>query len=221
MGQHPLTEVVIREIEGSSQQAQPSRLTREDWLKAARDVLLSKGVEQVKIMTLARAIGGSRSSFYWFFKDRQDLLDELFQHWLSTNTNAIVEQAQRPSASISQAVLQVFECWVDDAVFDARLDFAVREWARRAPEIRAALDKADQERVEALEAMFTSHGFEETEAFVRARTLYFMQIGYYALEVDETIDERLKLVPTYVFNFSGEWPAESDLSRFAKIAMKS
>ncbi|MEM7303520.1 MAG: TetR/AcrR family transcriptional regulator [Pseudomonadota bacterium] len=216
-----MTEVVIREIEGSSQQAQPSRLTREDWLKAARDVLLSKGVEQVKIMTLARAIGGSRSSFYWFFKDRQDLLDELFQHWLSTNTNAIVEQAQRPSASISQAVLQVFECWVDDAVFDARLDFAVREWARRAPEIRAALDKADQERVEALEAMFTSHGFEETEAFVRARTLYFMQIGYYALEVDETIDERLKLVPTYVFNFSGEWPAESDLSRFAKIAMKS
>ena len=53
------------------------KATRADWLNTARDVLVSKGVAEVKVLMLSRRLKVSRSSFYWYFTNRQDLLDHL------------------------------------------------------------------------------------------------------------------------------------------------
>ena len=55
-----------------------TRGSPELWLQAARDALLEGGVESVKIQVLAKNLNLSRASFYWFFKDRDELLDALF-----------------------------------------------------------------------------------------------------------------------------------------------
>ena len=47
------------------------KVTREDWLNVAMDVLITDGVEQVKVLALAERMQVSRSSFYWYFKSRQ------------------------------------------------------------------------------------------------------------------------------------------------------
>jgi len=62
------------------------KVTREDWLNVALDVLVSEGVGEVKILTIGQRLNVSRSSFYWYFKSRQDLLDALLKHWQATNT---------------------------------------------------------------------------------------------------------------------------------------
>jgi AcrR family transcriptional regulator len=36
---------------------------------------MAQGVDAVRVMPLSEALGVSRSSFYWYFKDRDDLLD--------------------------------------------------------------------------------------------------------------------------------------------------
>lgn len=194
-----------------------ARTSREDWLKLAMDTLVSDGVEQVKILNLAQTLGVSRSSFYWFFKSRQDLLDRLLEHWEETNTAAIALHADRDAPSIAGAILNVFECWVDDTVFDPRLDFAVREWARRSGPVRHVLDRADQSRVDAIAAMFARHGFDEREAFVRARILYFMQIGYFALELQESMSFRMNYVRDYVRGFCGVAPSDAEFAKFADV----
>ena len=53
------------------------RVSKEQWLTKALDTLESSGVEAVKIERLAKALGISRSGFYWHFKNRQDLLEHL------------------------------------------------------------------------------------------------------------------------------------------------
>ena len=53
------------------------KVTREDWLNIAMDALIRDGVEAVKVKIFAEALGVSRSSFYWYFKSRQELLDAL------------------------------------------------------------------------------------------------------------------------------------------------
>lgn len=194
-----------------------ARTSREDWLKLAMDTLVSDGVEQVKILNLAQTLGVSRSSFYWFFKSRQDLLDRLLEHWEETNTAAIVLHAERQANSIAGAILNVFECWVDDAVFDPRLDFAVREWARRSEPVRHVLDRADQNRVDAIASMFSRHGFDDREAFVRGRILYFMQIGYFALELQESMSFRMNYVRDYVRGFCGVAPSDAEFEKFAAV----
>lgn len=194
-----------------------TKVTREDWLKLALDTLVSEGVEAVRILALGQKLNVSRSSFYWYFKSRQDLLDQLLQHWRDNNTRFIVERAQRPASSITQAVLNVFECWLDESLFNPRLDFAIRAWSRQSTEVSRIVTKEDDARVDAICEMFKRHGYEDTDALVRARVLYFVQIGYYSLEIMEPVRNRLSLVPAYLRTHTGRDPLEGEVESFARL----
>ncbi|MGE3872117.1 MAG: TetR/AcrR family transcriptional regulator [Parvibaculaceae bacterium] len=208
---------IIRVAKNEAQRALLSgniKATREDWLNIALDTLIAEGVEGVRILPLGHKLGVSRSSFYWYFKSRQDLLDQLLEHWRNKNTRFIIERARRPAPSVTQAVLNVFECWVDEDLFHPRLDFAVRTWARSSSEVHEIIDAADNERLGAIRDMFARYGYGEVDAFVRARVLYFMQIGYYSLEIVEPIANRMALVPAYLRSFTGREPLEGEVEAF-------
>jgi AcrR family transcriptional regulator len=203
-------------------QAPPSKgnvkVTREDWLDRAAAVLVERGVSQVKVLTLANQLGVSRSSFYWYFHSRKDLLDQLLARWEAKNTRAILDHAARPAGNICRAVMHLFEGFIDPRQFDPRLDFAVREWARRSAEVRKRLDAADEARVTAIRDMFLRHGFDETEAFTRARIIYFMQIGYYALVENEPFETRFALLKPYLVSFTGQEPDAAEIAEFLGLA---
>ena len=170
------------------------------------------------MLPLARRLGVSRSSFYWYFANRQELLDQLIRFWRETNTQDIVAQASRPSRTITEGVLHVFECWIDGAPFDPQLDFAIRAWARRSPQLQRIVGTEDDARVAAIQQLYRRHGWDETAAFVRARVLYFMQIGYYALELNEPREQRLRYTADYVRSFTGQAPAPGEVEAFQAIA---
>ena len=190
------------------------KATHANWIDLARETLLRDGVESVRILPLAQKLGVSRSSFYWYFRDRQDLLDQLLAFWRDKNTAGIIARARRPAASIVRAILNVFECWADENIFDPKLDFAIREWARRAPEVRLAVTQADEARVAAIRDLYSRFGFPDEDAFIRARVLYYMQIGYYVLDVREPMEVRLSHAAAYLRSFTGEDPSGADLADF-------
>jgi len=203
-------------------QRAPSRnvkATREDWLDCAFGVLAAEGAAKVTILSLSDRLGVSRSSFYWYFADRDELLDSLIARWDEKNTCSIVAQAKAAAASINEAVCNVFRCWVDPAIFSPRLDFAVREWARGSGKARAALDCADSERTAAIAGMFARFGYSEKDALVRARVLYYTQIGYYALDIREPIEARLALTPHYLETITGLSPTDADMESFFAYAL--
>ena len=192
-----------------------TKVTRQDWLTLAMDVLVSQGVEKVKVLTLGKRLGVSRSSFYWYFDSRQDLLDALLDHWQRTNTAAIIGQAEASAASITEAVCNVFKGMVNPDLFDTALDFAVREWARRSGKVRRILDLSDQRRLDALAEMFVRFGYEKLEATTRARVLYYMQVGYNEAELNEPMEDRLKLLPSYLLTFTGVRAPRHEIDAFA------
>ncbi len=190
------------------------KVTQADWLNLARDVLVNEGVGEVKILGLARRMRVSRSSFYWYFKDRADLLDALLKEWETRNTAQIVAHCEMPATSSTDAVCNFFRCFIDPAKFDRGLDFAIREWSRRDDAIRQRVDKADQTRLEAVKSMFLRHTYEEADADARSRILYFMQLGYHALEVTETMETRLSRLHGYIRGFTGEEPDTAAIEVF-------
>ena len=194
------------------------KATRDDWLDLALSALAAEGVAHVTVLALSERLGVSRSSFYWYFKNRDELLGALLARWDSLNTRSIVSQADEPAASVNEAVCNVFRCWVNPAIFSPRLDFAVREWARRSAGVRRALDRSDSVRTEALKALFVRFGYEAEDALVRARVLYYMQIGYYALDLKEPIEVRLHLTPHYLKAFTGLDPSEAEVDAFRAYA---
>lgn len=196
------------------------KATKEDWLKLALETLISDGVDGVRILTLGQKLGISRSSFYWYFKSRQDLLDQLLQHWRERNTRGILAQSLLPATSVTQGVLNVFECWYDEDLFNPRLDFAVRAWANGSAEVREIVDLADRERVEAICSMFSRCGCPQDDALIRARILYFTQIGYYALEIVESVENRLTYLPTYLRIHAGKDPLDGEAKAFVARVLR-
>src|SRR5687768_2806827 len=61
------------------------RLTRDDWVAAARTTLVDRGIDGVKVDGLARKLRVTRGSFYWHFQHRRDLLDALLADWETRN----------------------------------------------------------------------------------------------------------------------------------------
>jgi AcrR family transcriptional regulator len=196
------------------------KATRDDWLDLALTVLAVEGVARVTVLNLSERLDVSRSSFYWYFKNRDELLDALLDRWDRLNTRSIVDEADTPAASVNEAVCNVFHCWVNPAIFSPRLDFAVREWARRSASVRKALDRSDRVRTEAMKALFVRFGYEEEDALVRARVLYYMQIGYYALDLKEPIEARLNLTPHYLKAFTGLAASEAEVGAFRAYAAR-
>lgn len=196
----------------------PGRSTREDWLKLALETLIRDGIDRVKIQIMAKQLNVSRSSFYWFFKSPQDLNDQMLDYWLTKNTGPIIQRALRPAQTITEAILNVFECWANEDLFDPRLDIAVRLWARRDPAVLAVVTSADQQRLDALTNMFTRHGFSADEALVRARVLYFTQVGQYTLDIREDMALRFSRTCNFVRAFSCQTPSDTEIESFKAAA---
>lgn len=197
------------------------KVTREDWINVATDVMISNGVDEVKVKALGERLGVSRSSFYWYFESRQQLLDTLLEHWQSVNTRAMIEMAAKPAPTITAAVCNVFRCAVNTELFNTRIDLTVRDWARKSGAVRRVMDQSDQMRLDALTDMFARYGYPPLEAETRARILYFMQIGYNAAELSEPIEDRLRRLPAYLLGFTGRKAKPGEIKEFNAYANKA
>lgn len=184
------------------------------WLEAAYDTLLNSGVDAVRIMPLAKQLKLSRTSFYWFFKDRDALLEALTERWRQKNTGNLIAQTHAFAASITEAALNLFDCWIDQTLFDDRFEFAVRNWALQSDQIADEIAEADRLRLAALKAMFERYGFADTEADIRARTIYLTQIGYISMRTQESLATRMTRIARYVEVFTGQAPSQTELERF-------
>lgn len=190
------------------------RGSAELWLDAAYQALIEGGVDAVKILPLASRLGLARTSFYWFFRDRDELLAALADRWARTNTGALVAAAQAYADSEAEAMLNVIGCFLDPSAFDSRFEFAVRSWALQSPQMAERVGAADQERLAALAAMLGRWGHPSLDADVRARTIYLTQIGYISMRAEETLAERMQRIPTYVEIYTGQKPHPRELARF-------
>lgn len=198
----------------TDQKATGWRGSREVWLTAAKQALLTSGLEAVKIQPLAQQLGLSRTSFYWFFKDRQALLDALLETWEAKNTGAFRDACTAYAETISEAVLNLIVVFNDKDLFEPQLDFAVRGWAHQSSPVMARVNAADDIRLAAIRMMFERFGFAPDDADVRARTVYLTQIGYISMQVIEDQPTRMARVARYVQTFCGHIPTNAEMARF-------
>jgi AcrR family transcriptional regulator len=193
-----------------------TKTSRDEWLDAAIAALAEQPIDRLKVLVLAERLGVARSSFYWYFQDRQEFDDALVARW-QVNTTSIVDRANRPSRTVTAACLGVFECWADQRLFNVPLDQAVREWASRDAAMAEKVRIEDDERLAALTAMFARHGFSGDRATVRARLLYHGQIGYHLLARDEPVSRRVELLPEYLMALTGQVAPPAELRAFEQF----
>jgi AcrR family transcriptional regulator len=185
----------------SSARFKPSRrplgLDRKVWLDTARRALIEDGTAGVEINKLAKRLGSSRSSFYWVFKDRAELLDELLKYWVQTSTVLFDRVLEDPEQDGMAEYLALTNLWIDEKEYNPKWDSAVRDWARTSEAVRQVVQRVDNKRIAVIEKIFHNIGYKGHEAHIRARVMYYHQVGYYAIGVQESRRDRRALIPYY------------------------
>jgi AcrR family transcriptional regulator len=176
--------------------------TRDEWVAMARKFLIRDGIAGVKIDRLAKRLGVTRGGFYWRFDGLGDLLNALLGDWHKTNTRSGLE-AIRSSGEPVQRFTRLMHVWIEERDFDPAYDLAVRDWARISRKADNAVRKFDDEIVDALSALFNDAGYPADEALIRARIVYYHQVGYYALRVRQSRENRYAVADLYLRILTG------------------
>jgi len=174
-------------------------LDRDAWLRKALDVLFANGISQIKVEVLARKMKLTKGSFYWHFKNRDELLRSMVDWWrdqqLSFIARLAVQQVADPASQI-KAVINFTQ-----HTEDSHHDLAMREFARFNKLAAQAVASVDQQRVDYLAQLFRAADFNEQEALLRARALYFYQVGEYTTSLvlesglrDELAERQFRLL---------------------------
>ncbi|GAB4540674.1 MAG: TetR/AcrR family transcriptional regulator [Parvularculaceae bacterium] len=148
-------------------------LSRQDWLIAGLDALFAGGPEAVKVERIAAALGVTKGSFYWHFKNHRALCEAMVHHWRGVQFGYLSrfrDQAVRPADRLKQLFKHI-------SSKDARHDIAMRAWARTDRAAAAAVAELDRARIEAVASLFEELGFAPDEARFRAHAVYYFQIG--------------------------------------------
>ncbi len=154
------------------------QLDRAAWTQAALDTLADEGVTGIRVEVLAKRLHVTKGSFYWHFKDRQDLLAGVLETWQDGRIRDIIKQT-RPEPGKEEA--QIFH--VIDVYSASRnkkgilIELAMREWARRDSLAAATVEEVDAWRLRCARELFLAIGLPLHEASTRSMLLYAYVFG--------------------------------------------
>lgn len=168
-----------------------SKLGRQNWIDLGLKVLAESGVEAVRVEPLAKLLNVTKGSFYWHFKNRDELLEAILHDWVSRETDGIIEKVEVAGGDASAKLLHLFELAIQD---DGQVENAIRAWAVNDSKVAAVLNQVDQHRLGYTKDLFLEVGFTPFEAMVRARMAYYSLIGEYTLGTRTNQSDRLAAV---------------------------
>lgn len=168
----------------AKQPASVIKLTRERWIEAGMEVLGKQGVEGVRVEQLAKDLNVTKGSFYWHFKDRDELLQAMLDQWRWQNTVGIMEfvgSSEDPTSRLLKLARIPFSLENADP-----LGLPLRLWARHDPRAGKALSEVDELRVRMKAQIFVACGFAAKDAHARAVLLYsYMRVAPTLVELDD------------------------------------
>lgn len=129
-----------------------TRLSKKDWMRAARMALLNGGPEAVRVEKLARSLKVTKGSFYWHFKDREAILEALLREWEEETSTIAAEALSRrtPREALTVIMAELQERVVLSERGEAPSDAAIFAWASVSPKVGKRVNKVEQQRIAVL-----------------------------------------------------------------------
>lgn len=178
-------------------------LSRDDWISAARHLLITSGIGSVRVRRLASFLKVTTGAFYWQFKDLEELLVDLRDDWAVKNTKPFTQAIECAGPDGWARLLAINRMVLLEEEYDPDYDTAIRSWSEISKETEVILHKIDAERIELIREIYTSLGFTGRAAEIRANVHYLHQVGYQALRIRWNTEERLKNLAYYTEMMTG------------------
>ncbi len=150
------------------------QLSAKDWLDLGLKTLARQGFTALKAEPLAKAMGVSRGSFYWHFKDIGAYHAAILKHWREVAAEQVIANLEASSKDDNPLLLLLRR------TFSSRmaLENAVRTWATLDPLARAAVQATDRRRLSYVQKLFERSGAAGDVARSRAQIFYWAFLGF-------------------------------------------
>jgi AcrR family transcriptional regulator len=127
-------------------------LGRDDWMRGARLALLRGGVDEVRVELLARELGVTKGSFYWHFRDREELLDALVSEWEAELLEDIIPrlEGRRRLPALRLLLRLLIQRVPLSEIGLLPSDAAMFTWAAVSPEVAKRVNRAERKRLRLL-----------------------------------------------------------------------
>lgn len=139
------------------------------WIEATLDTIATEGADTLRIERLARKIGVSKGSFYWFFSNLDDLRFRALDHWKLHYNDAVFDRVGSHCGPLSEKLN-----FLVDAIFACKLgryDAAIRSWALRNADVDRFMQDIDATRLTFLQDVFSDTADSEFKAHLFYRAL--------------------------------------------------
>ena len=160
-------------------------LDRHEWIAGAIESLADEGVAGMRVEALAKRFGVTKGSFYWHFKDRQDLVDAVLQAWKGGRIHDIDKQLGAAAGREREQLLQIIEVYGSNRNRKGiAIELALRDWARHDAQAGAIVEAVDRYRLESASRLFIANGCGVEEAKSRSLLLYAYVFGQSLMAFD-------------------------------------
>lgn len=165
------------------------RLSREDWLDEALNVLATEGNRLLTVETLCNRLGVSRGSFYWHFKSKDEFLSSIVDHWIGQSTMRITKELSSVELSARDRLLKLIEFIQQDEY--CKHELPIRLWAIKQPNTLDSIESMDRKRYEFVRALFEEIGFTGEDLEMRTQTFVIFYSFQNALSIDMDEDKSM------------------------------
>lgn len=138
-----------------------------------------------------------RGAFYHVYKNLEELHSDLINDWRTRNTEPLLKTILEAAPDGRKQLLAWDTMIQFEQDYNPVYDNVIRDWARISPSVKDAVRQIDTKRINVLQDIYLNLGYDEKTAEFRAKIMYYHQIGYQTLEVEESLDQRLVNAPYY------------------------
>ena len=166
-------------------------VSKRQWLIKALETLETDGYEAVKIDRLAKQLGISRSGFYYHFKDRQDLLQNLLDYWANEYTAVITDNLDMKKFDAEKRLFTTMKIVREKRL--PKYDLPMNSWAKVDPLVDKVVKKVIKIRLDFTRAIFEELGFSGDELEMRARVFLCYHAWEEVMFTDDNDDDSVRL----------------------------
>jgi len=155
-----------------------TRLSADDWERAALQLIADQGVGALAVEALARQLGVTKGSFYWHFRTREALLQAALERWEQYGEREIISQIEQiadPRERLPELFRRVAHELQPHRVYAALLK------ALDHPLVVPVMARVSSRRTEFLETAYREAGLGASDALNRARLTYAAYVGFLQL----------------------------------------
>jgi AcrR family transcriptional regulator len=164
--------------------AAPTRTPRNRWIEEGLSALAAGGPDAVRIESLAQALGVSKGGFYWHFKDRQALLEEMLDAWERTWVDEVIQAVETEGGDARARLRRLFALAAAAGGELLKIELAIRNWARREEAVAERLRHVDNRRMDYMRSLFGAICEDDDDVEACCLLAFSLFIGGHFVSVD-------------------------------------